>query len=102
MNTNELTKEIITNKIDSNLNWLCRGIVAIYEKQTADEQQAETTNKHNNVGFNGTDAKFGSSLAKQIIAGRNLSPKQIEGAKRMMKKYAGQLLKIAKEKACTV
>lgn len=94
-----LTKEFIKGMLLSNPNWLMRGIVAIFEKQTWDEQQTETTKEHNGVGFNGVDAELLSSFAKQIKAGRTLSTKQLHFAQKKMPKYAGQLLQIAKEKA---
>jgi hypothetical protein len=100
MSTNaSITRNIIADKLQNDDKWLYRGIVAIYERQTADEQQAETTNHHNAKGFNGTDAKFGTSLAKQILAGRTLTVNQAQAARKMMRKYAGQLVKCAKEKA---
>lgn len=99
MNTNELTKEIIQNKLETNITWLLRGVVAIYEKQTADEKNTDSTNRTNGVGFTGADARFGSSIAKRLIAGGGVTPNQLVACKKMMKKYAGQLLRIAKEKA---
>ena len=103
MNTNTniingLTKEIIAQKLISNDKWLFAGIVAIFNRQTVDEQSAEITNRSNAMGFNGTDARFGSSLAKRIQAGYSLSPKQLTASRKMMQKYAGQLLKVVKEK----
>jgi hypothetical protein len=94
-----LTKEFIKTMLLSNSNWLYRGIVAIFNKQTAEEKAAETTKDDNGVGFNGVDAYMLSSFAKQIIQGRTLSPKQLAIARKKMPKYAGQLIQIAKEKA---
>lgn len=93
------TKEDIATKLASDPKWLKAGIIAIYNRQTEDEKSSESTNKDNAKGFTGCDARFGSSLAKKLLAGYALSPKQEEAAKKMMKKYAGQLLKVAKEKA---
>lgn len=93
-----ITKEIIADKLASNPKWLIAGIVAIYNRQTADEQSVESTQESNAMGFNGVDAKFGSSLAKRVIAGYSLSPKQMAAGVKMMRKYAGQLLLVAKEK----
>ena len=86
-----------------------KGLVAIYNKQTADEQQTEETRHLNGVGFNGRDAEFGTSLAKRVISWnaqhltqpcRQWSPmvfttKQMMYARKMMMRYAGQLCKIA-------
>lgn len=93
-----LTKEFVKTMLLSDSNWLYRGILAIFNKQTYDEQQSETTKEDNGVGFNGVDAYMLSSFAKQIAAGRTLSPKQLAIARKKMPKYAGQLIQIAKEK----
>jgi hypothetical protein len=89
------TKEFIKTKLENDDAWLCRGIVAIFNKQTHDEQASETTSHNNGVGFNGSDAEFLSSLAKQFIKKGELSPKQIEFARKKMLKYSGQLTNIA-------
>lgn len=45
----------------------------LYANQTADEQRSEVTNEDNGIGFSGTNAQLGTSLAKQILSGRELS-----------------------------
>lgn len=97
--TNELTKDIIREKLLTNDNWLIRAVLAIFEKQTASEQTQEQTRENNGVGFNGTDANILSSFAKFYTARGFLSAKQLAIARRKMPKYAGQLLAIAKAKA---
>ena len=92
-----LTKEFIKEKLITDQRWLMRGITAIYEKQSYDEQQSEATKEDNGVGFNSIDACILSSFAKQIKAGRTLSTKQLAIAQKKMPKYARQLLSIAKE-----
>ena len=49
-----------------------KALVALFERQTADEQSANTTNKHNSVGFAGCDAKSGSLTAKFYIKHKRL------------------------------
>lgn len=46
---------------------------------------------HDGQGFNGTDTKFGKSLAAQIQEGRSLTYKQAKGAIKILPKYAKQL-----------
>lgn len=97
------TKEEIRDRLEQSNVWLERGIVAIYNKQTSVEQGSEQTIEDNGVGFNGRDANYGSSLARQIQLsqrpeGERLSMKQREAGRRMMKKYAGQLARIANRK----
>lgn len=92
--------------------WLIRGLLAIYARQTADEQAADMTTDDNKIGFNGLDAPILSSFAKQVEewektpANRRkydspLSPKQIGLARKKMVKYSRQLVLIAREKAAT-
>ena len=47
--------------------------------------------EQNGVGFSGTDTKFGHSLAKQVVDGRDLSYRQRLAAYTMLKKYHEQL-----------
>ena len=93
------TKEQVQHLLQNDIRWLTRGIVAIYERQTQDEQKQDTVKYHNRKGYKPQDAKFLSSLAKWIIAGRPLTEKQTYVAKKKMTKYAGQILTCIKEKA---
>jgi hypothetical protein len=93
-----LTVEFVREKIATDDRWLLRGLVAIYHKQTEDEQRDAATKHTNGVGFTGVDATFASSLAEQVIRRGSLSPKQMIFARKIMKKYAAQLVRIAKEK----
>lgn len=92
------TKEEIRNKIETDDRWLIRGLLAIYNLQTADEQNSEVTAHLNGVGFNGMDARFASNIATWYNDKGFLTPKQIKGVRRVMLKYAGQLTKIANGK----
>lgn len=87
--------------------WAIRGLLAIYSRQTADEQSSEGTKHHNGVGFNGSDAPILSSLAKQVLRweatpvwqrpySSPLSGKQLLLLRRKLVKYSGQLARIAK------
>jgi hypothetical protein len=89
------TKEEISTSLQTNDAFLARSIVKLFEFQTYDEQATEYTRHHNNVGFNGVDAPFLSSLAKWYEQKGFLTPKQTARARRQMKKYAGQLTRIA-------
>jgi hypothetical protein len=90
-----VTKQLILDNIKADDRWLYRGILAIYRGQTDDEQRRGVTVEDNGIGFNGSDAPFMSSLAKQVLSGRKLSQKQCRYARTIMYKYADQLLKIA-------
>ena len=60
-------KEEIKDLLQKNDKAVMRGLVVIYSLQTEDEKKTEETSEHNGVGFSGVDAKFLSSLAKQVI-----------------------------------
>ncbi len=92
------TKAEIKAKLATNNGWLIRGLLAIFSRQTASEQEAGVTSEDNGIGFNGADAEILSSYAKFYKKNGYLSPKQREIARKKMLKYAGQLADIAKGK----
>ena len=97
----------IREQLETNDRWLIRGLVAVYNHQTASEQQAGDTAIHNGVGFTGTDGGFLSSIAERVIkAGAHkaaidatqpfdisyyLTVNQVRETRRRMVKYATQL-----------
>ena len=85
-------------KLATDARWAIRGLVTIYAYQTREEQFAGDTRVNNGVGFTGTDGQILSSLADQAQR-RNLSEKQMALVFKKMPKYAGQLYRVAKEKA---
>lgn len=85
-------------KLGKNPRWAIRGLLVIYDMQTAEEQVVGETVEHNKVGFSGVDANILSSFAQQIHFGRKMSQKQMELIFKKMPKYAGQLYKISKQK----
>jgi len=86
-------------KLSSNPAWAIKGVTRIFEYQTADEQNSDTTREHNNVGFTSADSYILSQFAKQINYGRFVgSKKQMDILFKKMPKYAGQLDKIAQSK----
>jgi hypothetical protein len=89
------TREQIEAKILTDRKWLERGIVAVFNRQTCDEQVVEHSKYHNLQGFSGPDAKRLTYYAKWILSGKHLSGKHVVVARERMKKYSGQLTKIA-------
>jgi len=92
------TKEGIQQLLDSNPKAVQRAIVAIYKRQTADEQASKTTRVHNSVGFSAIDAQLLTSFAEQIGRGRTLSEKQLTLGRAKIKRYWRQLMEIANGK----
>jgi len=89
------TKESIWNVLSKNDNQLIKALHRLYDYQTRTEKIERDTKYFNNVGFNGTDGKFMSSLATFHTRFGYLSSKQLFCLRKRMKKYAGQLAKIA-------
>ena len=83
-----------------------RALVAIFKRQTRDEQSSHTTNQNNNIGFAGCDAKAGSFGAKSYMKRNTLLEWQLakwmspgrDGFPRITK-YHRQLNEIAAENA---
>jgi len=92
------TAEAVAALLDRDQLAVERAVVAIFHRQTADEQAAETTKHRNGRGFAACHASRGSYYARWIMAGRRLSGPHIQHARRMMKHYAGQLLEVIHER----
>ena len=101
------SKESIAALLVNNDKAVYRALIVLFERQTADERDAGETNHLNGMGFNGRDAGFGTSLAKQVLKWQDgltnyptpLSMAQMSAARKLLRKYAGQLAKVANEKA---
>jgi hypothetical protein len=89
------TTDMIRSRLKDSDQWLLRGLLAIYSKQTLDEQIQSQTRHDNMVGFNALDASFLSSLAEQYLKKGSLTTPQIKACRKAMLKYSGQLAKIA-------
>ena len=89
------TKDEIKQKLTTDTRWVIRGLLAIYDRQTADEKAVGATVEDNGVGFNGADAEIPSSIAMNYKTRNFISPRQLEIVQKKMVKYAGQLAKIA-------
>lgn len=82
-----------------------RALVALFDRQTASEQSANTTDQNNNIGFAGCDALSGSLTAKSFIKRGTLESWQVQKWMQVSRgypricKYARQLNEIALEKA---
>jgi len=101
----EWTREEIKEMLKEDDVAVYRGILAIYNRQTVDEQATKNTHHHNGVGFSGIDAEILSSFAEQIGQWkiekkhkRPLSPKQMVYARKKIVKYSRQLAEIANSK----
>ena len=92
------TKEDIRELLLTDDKAVARGVVAIFNLQTEDEQNVGETSVKNGVGFNGVDANFMSSIAQFYMRRNFLSAKQVEFARKKLLKYSNQLTMIANAK----
>lgn len=83
-------------------------VKVLYDRQTADEQDQHATRERNGIGFNGTDAAYGTSLHDWMMrwidgtpnryhtrlgvyVRQPLTKKQCAAAGKMLAKYAKQI-----------
>lgn len=95
-NTRYYTKAELVQRLKSqiarNNNQAVKALLTIYRNQTYEEQTVQETIEDNGIGFNGTDAEFCSSLAENYLRFHRLSDKQYNSLRKVMQKYAGQLI----------
>jgi hypothetical protein len=89
------TRTEIEALINSNDRAVERAMVAIWARQTADEQATQDTRHHNGIGFSGWTAKSGTYFANWVRSGRSLSGKHLAKARKIALHHAGQLTRIA-------
>lgn len=90
-----ITEAIIRAKLVTDQRWLEQAVVAIFKRQTPDEQSSQCTSHLNGRGYSGVDARSGSYMAAWIMRGNHLNGKWLAKAQRMMPKYSKQLLECA-------
>ena len=90
-------KQYVRTKLGSDPRWAKHALLKIFEFQTADEQERETTHDHNGVGFTGIDGEILSSFAKQLQRKNWLSDKQMSILFKKMPKYWKQIISISDE-----
>ncbi len=92
------TKDGIEKLLKENDRAVEKGLVAIYRRQTSEEQNSKTTIHRNGMGFSGAHASYGTYLAKWVLSGKRLNGKHLEKGRAMILHYAGQLLEVASQK----
>lgn len=92
------TKETIGQLLNASDKAVERAVLAIYRRQTLDEQHSNCTTHRNGVGFSGAHAELGSYYARWLLSGRHLTGKHLEKARKMMHHYLSQLLEEAQSR----
>lgn len=83
--------EFLRRKIGSDDRWALRAMNRVYDSQTDDEKEAQSTSHINGIGFNGLDANIMSSMRESYEKYGRLTPKQMAVVKKIMIKYAKQI-----------
>ena len=86
--------EYVKNKLATSAAWQLRALEVIFSRQTTSEQHSDTTQEVNDIGFSGAHAEIGSSLAKQYLKRRTLSPKQMAIVAKIMPRYWKQVMSV--------
>ena len=95
MKTNTIyTKEFIQEKLSTDISWITRGLVVLYQHQTESEKYTKETNVLNYVGFNGSDSRYLSYCSEWVLRGGTLSGKHLEKVSRKLPKYWKQIQNI--------
>jgi hypothetical protein len=95
------TKEKVVKLLQTNDIAVERAVLAIFNRQTTDEQASEVTRYCNHRGFRANHAKRGSYWARWLRSGNRLSGGHLALARRWMVQYHAQLCQIANEKTCS-
>ena len=95
MNVTLLDKKRVKELLNTSDLMVRRSIVVLYKQQTPEERQDGATIERNDAGFNAFDAGHGSALARKVLAGHKLNRAEYESARRILKKYANQLVRLA-------
>ena len=85
------TKEQIQEKLMTNQNWIERGLIVLYNRQTKEEQDGGRTIKHNERGFNGSDDRYLTYCSKWILKGNRLSGHHVVKCGKRLGKYWRQI-----------
>jgi len=89
------TRTEIEAMINDNDRAVERAMVAIWERQTADEQETQGTRHHNGRGFAAWSARSGTYYAEWVRSGRRLTGKHLVKARKIALHHAGQLTDFA-------
>lgn len=88
-------KEYVQRQLRTNPSWALQGLTKIFDFQTEEEKEYESTHVHNGVGFTGADGEILASFAKQFKQRGSLSPKQMDLLYKKMPKYWKQIISIS-------
>lgn len=94
----QIKKANIQSLIDRDDKAVARAVVRIYQRQTQDEQRVSETKHHNTIGFNASDAKYLSMVARYVLANGAITEEyHLAKSRKLIRRYWRQLIEIADE-----
>ena len=100
--TKQQIRDYVKRQLSTNPAWALQGLVKIFDFQTEEEKEYESTHVHNGVGFTGADGEILASFAKQYRNRGSLSPKQMDLLYKKMPKYWKQIISISDQEKLIV
>jgi hypothetical protein len=76
-----------------------RCILLLHDQQTPLEQRVEKAINENSAGFSGSNARYGTYLARWIKLGNHLSDKHLKSARGICITHAKQIIKILNQES---
>lgn len=89
------TREQVEENLLTDWQWVRRGLYALWNLQTKEEQEGKHPDTHNGVGFSRWDGDKALNYITLLNTGCELSLYQIKNVRKLVTKYAGQLTRIA-------
>ena len=96
-----MTPQEVKAKLKEDKEFLVGSLIALYRLQTEDEKASKSTARRNNVGFNGTDARFLSDISEYYLKRGFLTDKQMRIVRPKLAKYSKQIAEIDPEPMST-
>ena len=88
----QYTKEYIQAKLSTDIRWIEKAVLVLFERQTDDEQTNKVTRWENGRGFNSSDSRYLTYVSNYLLGGRHLSGRHLEKVASKMPKYWRQIL----------
>lgn len=89
------TRDEINALLRRNPKAVERAMLALFARQTADEQATDATRHHNGRGFNAPSARRGSYYARWVRSGRTLTGAHLDKALSIALRHSAQLVEEA-------
>ncbi len=85
--------DMYRERLGNDLKFTVKGLMIVFKNQAPDEVTSECTVYNNKRGFNKSDAKFLSQVAKRVYDHEKLSFDDIYKLQLRMPKYAAQIVR---------